>query len=142
MVEAEPAIRQLLKLDFEPKVSNTIRRNFRQTINQTIKSHLLPIAQQQADKILQYYPQARKVLEQTLEQEAISKIALNQKLLSEVKQEIEQYNQSINGLNNCLQSLNLSEYQLPIIESIEKTSVSMKNNDNHHYKNEMLSAIE
>ena len=81
MVEAEPAIRQLLKLDFEPKVSTTIRRNFRQTINQTIKSHLLPIAQQQADRILQYYPQARKVLEQTLEQEAITKIVLNQKLL-------------------------------------------------------------
>ena len=33
MVEAEPAIRQLLKLDFEPKVSTTIRQNFRQTIN-------------------------------------------------------------------------------------------------------------
>ena len=67
MVEAEPAIRQLLKLDFEPKVSTTIRQNFRQTINQTIKTHLLPMAQQQANKILQYYPQARKVLEQTLE---------------------------------------------------------------------------
>ena len=66
MVEAEPAIRQLLKLDFEPKVSTTIRRNFRQTINQTIKTHLLPMAQQQTDKILQYYPQARSFLEQTL----------------------------------------------------------------------------
>ena len=43
-------IYQLLKLDFEP-ISTTIRRNFRQTINMTIKSHLLPIAQQQADKI-------------------------------------------------------------------------------------------
>ena len=132
MVEAEPAIRQLLKLDFEPKVSTTIRRNFRQTINQTIKTHLLPIAQQQADKILQYYPQARKVLEQTLEQEAITKIALNQKLLSEVEQEIEQYNNSINELNNCLQSLDLSEYQLPVIEVFKKTSVSLE--DNNHYQ--------
>jgi hypothetical protein len=33
MVKAEPAIRQLLKLDFEPKVSTTIRSHFRQTIN-------------------------------------------------------------------------------------------------------------
>ena len=132
MVEAEPAIRQLLKLDFEPKVSTTIRRNFRQTINQTIKSHLLPIAQQQADKILQYYPQARKVLEQTLEQEAITKIALNFKLLSEVEQEIEQYNNSINEFNNCLQSLDLSEYQLPVIELFEKTSVLIE--DNNHYQ--------
>jgi hypothetical protein len=46
MVEAEPAIRQLLKLDFEPKVSTTIRRNFRQTINQTLKTQLLPLAEQ------------------------------------------------------------------------------------------------
>ncbi len=45
MVEAEPAIRQLLKLDFEPKVSATIRRSFRQTINQIIKSQLLPTAE-------------------------------------------------------------------------------------------------
>ena len=140
MVEAEPAIRQLLKLDFEPKVSTTIRRNFRQTINQTIKSHLLPIAQQQADKILQYYPQARKVLEQTLEQEAITKIALNQKLVSEVKQEIELYNNSINGLNSCLQSLDLSEYQLPVIEAVEKTSVAMENNN--HYQDVGVGAIE
>ena len=116
MVEAEPAIRQLLKLDFEPKVSTTIRRNFRQTINMTIKSHLLPMAQQQADKILQYYPQAKAFLEQTLEQEAIAKIALNQKLQLEVEQKIKLYDQSVNEINNCLRSLNLSEYQLPAIE--------------------------
>ena len=140
MVEAEPAIRQLLKLDFEPKVSTTIRRNFRQTINMTIKSHLLPTAQQQADKILQYYPQARKVLEQTLEQEAIAKIALNQKLLSEVKQEIELYNQAVNGLNNCLRSLYLSEYQLPAIEQQETTSELVENNN--HYQSDALIAIE
>lgn len=122
MVEAESAIRQLLKLDFEPKVSATIRRNFRQTINQTIKTHLLPIAQQQADKILQYYPQARKVLSQTLEQEAIAKIAMNQKAQLETEQEIKQYNQSVNEINNCLRSLELSPHQLPIIELV-KTEV-------------------
>ena len=119
MVEAEPAIRQLLKLDFEPKVLATITRNFRQTINQTIKTHLLPMAQQQADKILQYYPQARAFLEQTLEQEAIAKIALNQKLQLEIKQKIAQYNQSVNELNNCLRSLQLAEHQLPIIDQRE-----------------------
>ncbi|MGF1538863.1 MAG: dynamin family protein [Pleurocapsa sp.] len=118
MVKAEPAICQLLKLDFEPKVSTTIRSNFRQTINQTIKTHLLPIARQQADKILQYYPQARKVLEQTLEQEAIAKIALNQKAKIELEEQIKLYNQSVTGINNCLRSLNLSDYQLPVIESM------------------------
>ncbi|MDJ0904187.1 MAG: dynamin-like GTPase family protein [Xenococcus sp. MO_188.B8] len=115
MVEAEPAICQLLKLDFEPKVSATIRRNFRQTINQTLKTHLLPTAEQQADKILQHYPQARAFLEQTLEQEAIAKIARNQQLQLEVKQKIAQYNQAISEINNCLRSLQLSEHQLPAI---------------------------
>ena len=140
MVEAEPAIRQLLKLDFEPKVSTTIRSNFRQTINQTIKTHLLPMAQQQANKILQYYPQARAFLEQTLEQEAISKIALNQKLQLEIKQKIEQYNQSVNGLNDCLRSLHLFDYQLPMIEQQEivinnelKAEADHNKNGNHSH---------
>ena len=123
MVKAEPAIRQLLKLDFEPKVSTTIRSNFRQTINQTIKTHLLPMAQQQADKILQYYPQAKVILEQTLEQEALAKIALNQKAKLELEQQIELYNQSVNSINNYLQSLNLFQHQLPIVEPILPTLV-------------------
>ncbi|MEM7595456.1 MAG: dynamin-like GTPase family protein, partial [Cyanobacteria bacterium P01_A01_bin.83] len=129
MVEAEPAIRQLLKLDFEPKVSATIRRNFRQTINQTIKTHLLPMAQQQADKILQYYPQARKVLSHTLEQEAITKIALNQKARLETEQEIELYNQSVSEINNCLQSLQLFEHQLPTIELKQTSTSDMEHQD-------------
>ena len=132
MVEAEPAIRQLLKLDFEPKVSATIRRYFRQTINMTIKSHLLPMARQQADKILQYYPQARKVLEQTLEQEAIAKIALNQKIQLETQQNIEQYNNAVNGLNECLRSLQLSQHQLPVIELNNTASESREYGDNHY----------
>jgi len=137
MVEAEPAIRQLLKLDFEPKVSTTIRRNFRQTINQTIKTHLLPMAQKQADKILQYYPQARAYLEQTLEQEVIAKIALNQKLQQEVQQEIKLYNQSVSGINDCLRSLNLAQYQLPAIENHESvkaidTKIEGETDDQEH----------
>ncbi|MBE9044615.1 dynamin-like GTPase family protein [Pleurocapsales cyanobacterium LEGE 10410] len=142
MVEAEPAIRQLLKLDFEPKVSTTIRRNFRQTINQTIKTHLLPIARQQADKILQYYPQARAVLEQTLEEEAITKIALNQKLQLELKQQIELYNKSVNELNNCLRSLNLSEHLLPVIELVEKISEPLEDHENNHYQNDVIDSIQ
>lgn len=77
IVEVEPAIRQLLKLDFEPKVSQTIRKFFRQTINQTLKTHLLPMVTQQADEILQQYPQARAYLEKTLQQKAEEKIANN-----------------------------------------------------------------
>ena len=123
MVKAEPAIRQLLKLDFEPKVSTTIRSHFRQTINNNIKTHLLPISTQQADKILQYYPQARKVLEQTLEQEALAKIALNQKSKLELQEDIKLYNQSVNDINSCLQFLNLEEYKLPVIKTETMRSI-------------------
>lgn len=139
MVEAEPAIRQLLKLDFEPKVSTTIRRNFRQTINQTIKTQLLPMAQQQAEKILQYYPQARTFLEQTLEQEAITKIALNQKMQLEVEQKIKQYNQSVNEINSCLRSLQLSEHQLPLINQQEVVVKIESETENFNNDNEIRS---
>jgi replication fork clamp-binding protein CrfC len=149
ITEAEPAIRQLLKLDFEPKVSETIRRNFRHTINNIIKTHLLPIAEQQADKILQYSPQARAVLEQTLEQEAIAKIALNQKLQQEVEETIKQYNQSVNEINNCLRSLQLFKHHLPTIEhqemlvKIEETIQSSNNhNQNHSHLNSSIATPE
>ncbi|WP_375506051.1 dynamin family protein [uncultured Nostoc sp.] len=116
IVEAEPAIRQLLKLDFEPKVSHTIRKSFRQTINQTLKTHLLPMAEKQADEILQQYPQARAYLEKTLEQEAEEKIANNRRLLSVVEQKIAAYNSAASGINTCLQVMQLSDNILPIID--------------------------
>lgn len=118
MVEAEPAIRQLLKLDFEPKVYTTIKRTFRQTINQTLKTQLLPAADKQADEILQQYTQARAYLEQTLEQEAQEKIATNRRSQSVVEQNIAAYNQAVLGINNCLQSLGLYEHQLPVIDDV------------------------
>jgi hypothetical protein len=36
MIEAEPAIQQLLKIDFEEKVRDTVMRSFRQVINKSI----------------------------------------------------------------------------------------------------------
>jgi replication fork clamp-binding protein CrfC len=115
IVEAEPAIRQLLKLDFEPKVSNTIRKSFRQTINQTIKTQLLPMGEKQADEILQQYPHARAYLEKTLQQEAEEKIANNQRLLSQVGEKIQGYNSAVTGINSCLQGMQLYEHLLPVI---------------------------
>ena len=117
MSEAEPAIRQLLKLDFEPKVSATIRRNFRQTLNQTLKTHLLPMAEQQADAIFQQYDHARAYLEQTLEKEAEEKILRNQRLLSEVDHNIVTYNQSVEAINSCLQAMQLRDRQLPFVST-------------------------
>lgn len=119
MVEAEPAIRQLLKLDFEPKVSETIRKSFRQTINQILKTQLLPMASQQGDEILQQYPHARAYLEKTLEQEAEEKIANNRRLLNTVEQKIEAYNLAVNNINSCLQMMQLYDHLLPVIDHVE-----------------------
>lgn len=112
MVQAEPAIRQLLKLDFEPKVSETIRKNFRQTINQTLKTQLLPAAEKQTDLILQQYSHARSYLEQTLEKEAEEKIRKNERTQLEIVQKIEAYNQAVSGINTCLQAMQLYEHLL------------------------------
>jgi replication fork clamp-binding protein CrfC len=126
MLEAEPAIRQLLRLDFEPKLSTTVRRNFRQTINQTLKTQLLPMAEKQSEDILQHYNQARAYLEQSLEQEATEQIATNQRLQSEMKQKIDQYNQAVMGINGCLQARQVYERQLPVI-SDEELLISSSN---------------
>ncbi|WP_293355428.1 MULTISPECIES: dynamin family protein [unclassified Microcoleus] len=115
MVDAQPAIRQLLRLDFEPKVSKTIRQTFRQTVNQTLKEHLLPMAEQQADDILQKYSQARDYLEQTLAQEAEEKIAKNLRLQAENEEKIQEYDRAVSGINSCLQAMKLHEHLLPII---------------------------
>ncbi|MDF5709902.1 MAG: dynamin-like GTPase family protein [Nostoc sp. S4] len=119
IVEAEPAIRQLLKLDFEPKVSQTIRKSFRQTINQILKTQLLPMADRQADDILQQYPQARAFLEKTLEQEAEAKIATNRRLLNVLAENIETYNSAASSINLCLQAMQLFDHFLPVIGDVE-----------------------
>ncbi len=116
MVEAEPAIRQLLKLDFEPKVSETIRKNFRQTVNQTIKSQFLPMADKQADDILQQYSHARAYLEETLAQEAENKILNNRRLLLAVEEKIEVYNSAVSAINSCLQAMQLYDCLLPVFD--------------------------
>lgn len=116
MIEAEPAIRQLLKLDFEPKVSATIRKSFRQTINNTIKTLLIPAADKQADEILQQYSHARAYLEQTLQQEVEEKIRKNEQFLADIYNNITNYNQAISHINSCLQAMHLYEHLLPKIE--------------------------
>ncbi len=113
MKDAEPAIRQLLKLDFEPKVKHTIQSTFRQTVNQTLKTHLLPLVKQQEEMILQQYNRARSHLEKTLEREAQEQLDSNQLNLQEVQKKIVAYNEVISGINGCLQAMLLDRYQLP-----------------------------
>ena len=131
MVEAEPAIKQLLKLDFEPKVSKTIRITFRQTINQSFKTQLLPMADIKSDEFLHQYPQARAYLEKTLAREAEEKVADNKRLSNAVSQKIASFNQSVSAINGCLEAMQLYDYLLPTIKSPELEivdSASFENN--------------
>ncbi|MEP0745821.1 dynamin-like GTPase family protein [Trichocoleus sp. AS-A1] len=123
MIAAEPAIRQLLKLDFEPKVKATISSGFPATVNQTLTTNLLPMAAHQADEILQQYTQARAYLEQTLEQEAEEKIATNRRLQSAVEQKIAAYNSAVASINGCLQAIGLYDRQLPVITDSDVSSI-------------------
>lgn len=130
LLETEPAIRQLLRLDFEPKVSQIVRRTFRQTVNQTLKNHLLPMTDRQADEILQQYTQARTYLEQTLEKEAEEKIVRNQRLLAEIEEKIQVYNQAVTAINNNLQAMQLYEHLLPVItNNLEEASMVIEPTD-------------
>jgi replication fork clamp-binding protein CrfC len=121
MVEAEPAIRQLLKLDFEQKVKKTVMTTFRQTINQTLINHLLPAAQVVADIILQKQPQAHEHLAKILETEAEARIKENQLKQDTLGQKIDTYNQAVSGINQCIETLPIKELiqKLPEIQKAD-----------------------
>ncbi|MBV6624703.1 MAG: dynamin-like GTPase family protein [Rivularia sp. (in: Bacteria)] len=133
MVEAEPAIKQLLKLDFEPKVSNTIRITFRQTINQSFKTLLLPMADIKSDAILQQYSKARAYLGKTLAKEAQEKVYENKRLSDAVDEKIASFNQSVSSINGCLAAMQLYDYLLPVIESTEPEILDSASFENIKY---------
>jgi hypothetical protein len=119
MIDAEPAIKQLLKMDFEQKVKETVIRTYRQTINQTLNDHLLSGADDQTEQILLQYDRARSFLEQTLDKEVNEKIESNRKLQQELKSKIDTYNQAVNSINSCLQTMQLDRKQLPLISLVK-----------------------
>jgi hypothetical protein len=142
MIEAEPAIRQLLKLDFEQKVKETVVRTFRQTLNQTLNNHLLPAASQLADSVLQQYDQARLYLAKTLEKEAEEKIKANQRHQEAVRQKIEIYNQAVQGINSCLESMQLDRKRLPEIKGSDLTLVPTEVITSSKNESEPVKAVE
>ncbi|BAU14715.1 hypothetical protein LEP3755_52660 [Leptolyngbya sp. NIES-3755] len=125
MIEAEPAIRQLLKLDFEQKVKATITRTFRQTINQTLNSHLLPAATEQAEQILQQYDAARTHLARVLDKEAEEKLRQNQCKQAVLEEKIAAYNQAVSEINAGLEAMLLEQHKLPIVTEFVPMAESM-----------------
>ncbi len=125
MIDAEPSIRQLLKIDFEMKVKDTIMRTFRQSINQTLSTHLLFSAEKQSNAILQQYDNARDYLAQTLEKEAQVKLDKNRSLQLAIEQNIATYNDAISGINQCLEMMDLSRKRLPIVSESDLSVVTV-----------------
>lgn len=141
MVEAQPAIRQLLKLDFQDKVKETATNTFRSSVNNALKTHLLPMAQQKADEILQQYDVARANLKQTLEAEAMVIIERNQQRQNEIERKIEVYNEAIKGINGCLEAMQLYSKNLPLIKDTEFSveAVQLKAQDIAEASQELVS---
>jgi replication fork clamp-binding protein CrfC len=129
MIEAEPAIRQLLKIDFEEKVRETVMRSFRQVINQSLNNQLLPAAAVQAEQILSQYDHARAYLAKVLEKEAEEKIRQNQRLLADVEQKIGVFNEAVEGINGCLEMMQLDRHRLPTLNQADLLLVNTISND-------------
>ncbi|NMG59900.1 dynamin family protein [Geitlerinema sp. P-1104] len=116
MVAAEPAIRQLLQVDFEKKVKNTVIRRFRTVLNSILNERLFQMANEQSQTILSQYELARTNLAKTLDREAEAKLERNRQYQAEVQENIEQYNEAIQGINGCLEEMSLGRVKLPPVQ--------------------------
>lgn len=116
MIESEPAIRQLLKLDFEQKVQKTVMTAFRQTVNHTLINHLLPTAQELADNVIQQHQQARLHLTKTLAAESEEKLKDNQRRQNGVRLKIDIYNKTIKQIKSALGMMPSSEQNQKLYE--------------------------
>ena len=119
MVAAEPAIRQLLQVDFEKKVKNTVIREFRTFLNTTLNERLFEMANQQSQTILSQYELARTNLAKTLDQEAEAKLERNRQRQAAVGENIERYNEAIRGINGCLEEMSLGRVKLPPVQETD-----------------------
>lgn len=119
MVDAQPAIRQLLKLDFEDKVKQTATQRFRHAINNALKTHLLPMAKQKAAAILKQYDLARTNLEESLANKAKVILEQNHQRQAEIERKIKIYNNALENINACLEAMQLYSKNLPLIKETE-----------------------
>jgi hypothetical protein len=122
MIDAEPAIRQMIVIDFENKIDETISVSFNLKIIKTIKAPLLEMAKETRQLIWNQAENARKNQLQLVEKEAQNKMELRNSKVREINIKIDKYNQAILGINTCLESMNLSEYNLPLIQEQSASS--------------------
>jgi hypothetical protein len=83
---------------------------------------LLPAAALQAEQILSQYDHA-------LEKEAEEKIRQNQRHLAEVEQKIGVFNEAVEGINGCLEMMQLDRHRLPTLNQADLLLVNAGSND-------------
>ncbi|MFZ1029458.1 MAG: dynamin family protein [Limnoraphis robusta] len=115
MLTAEPAVRQLLEIDFRKKVHHTIMHRFRTTINATINDHLLPGADHLVGVIMAQFKAAHALLEDKIEKDAERKLEEIKKEKDKVDANIGSYNQAVDSVNQDLQVNGCKELILPKI---------------------------
>ncbi|MGB3403045.1 MAG: dynamin family protein [Microcoleaceae cyanobacterium] len=138
MVKAEPAIRQLLKIDFDPKIGETIVHTFRPTINKTLIHHLLEPSTILVNHILKQHDKACEHLAKVLDKEAEEQLSFNQVKQVKLQEKIITYNQAISEINQYLEAMNLDRQTLPTIEEsdLQLLPIAVEDEaiDNHHNK--------
>ncbi len=139
MIEAEPAIRQLLKIDFEEKVRETVMRSFRQVINQSLNNNLLPMAERQAEQVLSRYDRARTYLAKALEKEAEEKIRQNVQQLAAVEQQVAVFGGAVAEINAHLEAMQLDRHRLPELSQADLQMVNVLPEEPVVYQGELVS---
>lgn len=114
IVEAQPQIRSLLKQEFEQKVNRTIYSTFPQSVKQNIKKVFIPLSKKISEVILDKYDEYLHEITNNIEEKARKKLERNQKILEELYQDIDVYNQAVTQINKCLESWQIYGY-LPLI---------------------------
>jgi predicted RNA-binding protein with RPS1 domain len=127
ILEAEPSIRQMLDIDFQNKLDETLSVSFKSKIIKSMKSLLINMAKKKQQVILNQIEQARVNKRKLIEQCAQQKIAQKKIDLKAIKESIKKYNQAVLGINQCLNSMGLSAYILPVVVE-EQVNLSTSQN--------------
>jgi hypothetical protein len=115
MKETESEIKKLLELDFSPKISQTINRDFLATIHITLNEYLSQKATAKiADDILGMLDIALAKQEKKLRDGAEIQIAVTKQMLIDCTKKIQEYNRAVESINSCLEAMEL-DHKMPQI---------------------------
>lgn len=116
--EKRQSISHLLEQDFGFKIYRTLRDSFRQKMNQTLKREFLYMVEEHQEVIQQQYEHARQLLEQVAAKRAEEQFENYESDKRILISNMGTYNTAVDRVNECLQGLKLSSFQLYRIENL------------------------